>query len=44
MSEAGRYSKAAAETIVREANQVIIPESGFLAERSFNEIAIPDPL
>lgn len=44
MTEAGRYTKAEADRIVAQGNKVIHPESGFLAERTFNEIAIPDPL
>jgi hypothetical protein len=44
MTEAGRYIKAHAELIVADANYVIHPSSGFLPDRKFNEIAIPDPL
>ena len=44
MSKAARYTKAAADEIVAQGNLVIHPESGFLADRKFNEIAIPDPL
>lgn len=43
MTEAGRFSKTEAFQIVLEGNKEIIPESGFLADRKFNEVAIPDP-
>lgn len=44
MTEAMRYTKAQADRIVEAGNFVIHPESGFLATRKFNEVAIPDPL
>lgn len=44
MTEAGRFTKADAEWIVERGNKKIVPEDGFLADRKFNEIAIPDPL
>jgi hypothetical protein len=44
ITEAGRYTEADANRIVVNANKVIHPDSGFLRDRKFNEIAIPDPL
>lgn len=44
ITEAGRYTKSQADDILVEANKVIHPETGFLADRKFNEIAIPDPM
>jgi hypothetical protein len=44
ITEAGRYTEDAANKIVARANLVIHPDSGFLRDRKFNEIAIPDPI
>jgi hypothetical protein len=44
LRQAGRYTQAQVEVVVEEANRIIDPESGFDRERTFNEIAIPDPL
>jgi hypothetical protein len=41
---AGRYTKAQADAIVSDANKVINSETGRYPDRTFNEIAIPDPL
>jgi hypothetical protein len=44
MELAYRFTKEEADKIVEEANRVIHPESGVRAERTFNEIAIVDPM
>jgi hypothetical protein len=44
MEQAGRYTKAQAEAIVASGNKEIHPDTGFYGDRTFNEIAIPDPL
>ena len=44
LEQAGRYTKGQADLIVADANLVIHPETGFYPERTFNEIAILDPL
>jgi len=44
MEQAGRYTKERAAQIVAKANAVVHRDTGFYPDRSFNEIAITDPL
>jgi len=44
LEEAARFTKEQADKIVKEGNLEIIPETGVKGDRTFNEIAIPDPL
>lgn len=43
ITEAGRFTKSQADQIVLDGNKEIVPSSGFLADRKFNEVAISDP-